>query len=64
MTFVFFLQMLSTQLLIFMTLDVKNLILFLGDLDLTSTRPYYTDYSYFVNASFSVNPFQTQAILV
>lgn len=64
--------MLSTQLLIFdiiklsifMTLDVKNLILFQGDLDLTTTRPYYTNYPYVFNTSFNVNPFQIQAILV
>lgn len=59
--------MLSTQLLIFgiiklsifMTLDVKNLILSLGDLDLTTTRLYYTNYPYSVNISFNVNQIQT-----
>lgn len=42
-----------------MTLDVKNLILSLGDLDLTTTRLYYTNYPYFVNTSFNVNQIQT-----
>ena len=47
------------KLSIFMTLDVKNLILSLGDLDLTTTRLYYTNYPYFVNTSFNVNQIQT-----
>lgn len=42
-----------------MTLDVKNLILSLGDLDLTTTRLYYTNYPYFVKTSFNVNQIQT-----